>query len=246
MTESSTLAATLRTQSGKGFARRLRMKGLIPAVCYGPHDQPVHIAIDPLALKKAIATPHKFNTVLTVAIEGGAKKTVLLKDFEHDPLDYALLHADFLEVRMDMDVVVQVPVVLVGKPAGAAEGGILQQVSRTLPVECKPNQIPEKIEADVSALKIAESLHVSDMKVPAGIKIKVGAGQDPTIAVVAIPEKEEEVKPAAVAEGAAAPGAVPSAADEKAAAKAGEGDKGAEKGAAPAKGEKAADKGAKK
>jgi len=215
-TEISTLPAQKREQSGKGPARQLRMKNLIPAVCYGPYDKPLHVAVDPLAIKKALATPHKFNTVLKLQVEGGESRTVLFKDYERDPLDGHMLHCDFLEVRMDKDVVVNVPVVLVGKPVGVAEGGILQQVARTLAVYCKPSDIPEKIEVDVSNLAIAESLHVEDVKAPAGVKFKVKGDQ--TVAVVNVPEKEEEVvKPAAAAavpgaEGAPAAGAAGAAA----------------------------------
>jgi large subunit ribosomal protein L25 len=208
----SNLVAQKREKSGKGPARQLRFKGLIPAVCYGPYDKPLHVAVDPDALKKAIATPHKFNTVIKLQVEGGETRTVLFKDFEKDPVDGQVLHADFLEVRMDKDVVVNVPVVLTGKPAGVTEGGILQQVARTLPVLCKPSDIPEKIEVDVSNLGIAESLHIKDVKAPAGVQFKVRGDQ--TIAVVNIPEKEEEVvKPAVVAvpgaEGAPVAGAAP-------------------------------------
>ncbi|HEY6908810.1 MAG TPA: 50S ribosomal protein L25 [Myxococcales bacterium] len=249
--DTSTLVAQKRDQSGKGPSHRLRAKGLIPAICYGPYDKPLHVAIDPAGIKKAIATPHKFNTVISLQVEGGETRTVLLKDFEKDPLDGKVLHADFLEVRMDKDVTVNVPVVLIGKPEGVTSGGILQQVARTLAVQCKPSDIPEKIEVDVSALKITESLHVSDVKAPAGVKFKVKATQ--TVAVVNVPEKEEEApKPAAAAaaavpgaEGAAAPaaaGAAPAAGGAAAPAAAGAG-------AAPAAGAAkapAADKGAKK
>ena len=219
--EVSTLPATKRDQSGKGPAHRLRAKGLIPAVCYGPYDKPLHVAIDPDAIKTAIATPHKFNTVIKLTVEGGESRTVLFKDYERDPLDGKILHADFLEVRMDKDVVVNVPVVLIGKPAGVTEGGILQQVARTLPVLCKPSDIPEKIEVDVSHLQITESLHIKDVKTPPGVKFKTQG--DVTIAVVAIPEKEEEVvKPAAAAvpgaEGAAGAPAAAGAAGAPAAA----------------------------
>jgi large subunit ribosomal protein L25 len=224
MANVSTLAAQKREKSGKGPARQLRFKGLIPAVCYGPYDKPLHVAIDPEAIKKAIATPHKFNTVIQLTVDGGETRTVLFKDFEKDPVGGQILHADFLEVRLDKDVVVNVPVVLTGKPVGVTEGGILQQVARTLPVLCKPSDIPEKIEVDVSNLAIAESLHVKDVKAPAGVKFKVR--HDQTVAVVNVPEKEEEApKPAAVAavpgaEGVAAaapgapgaPGAAPAAA----------------------------------
>jgi large subunit ribosomal protein L25 len=245
----STLSAQKRDQSGKGPARRLRAKGLIPAVCYGPYEKPLHVAVDPLAIQKAIATPHKFNTVIKLQIEGGDARTVLFKDFERDPVEGNLLHADFLEVRMDKDVVVNVPVILIGKPEGVTAGGILQQVSRTLPVECKPSDIPEKIEVDVSALKITESLHVKDVKLPAGVVLKVRG--DLTIAVVNVPEKEEEApKPVAAAvpgaEGAAAapaPGAPGAAAAPAAGAPAAAG------AAAPAAGgakAPAADKGPKK
>ena len=208
--QGSILSVLKRDESGKGSAHRLRAKGLIPAVCYGPYDKPLHISLDPLAIKKAIATPHKFNTVITLQVKDGESRTVLFKDYEKDPLDGAILHADFLEVRMDKDVVVNVPIVLVGKAIGVAEGGILQQVARTIAVLCKPSDIPEKIEADISALKITESLHASDLKEQGGVKFKTRGDQ--TIAVVNIPEKEEEVvKPtvAAVpgAEGAAAPAA---------------------------------------
>src|SRR4051812_37858653 len=209
----STLSAQKRDQSGKGPSHRLRAKGLIPAVCYGPYDKPLHVAVDPEAIRKAIATPHKFNTVIKLQIDGGEARTVLFKDFERDPVEGNLLHADFLEVRMDKDVVVNVPVVLTGKPEGVTAGGILQQVARTLPVQCKPSDIPEKIEVDVSALKITESLHVKDVKLPAGVVLKLRGDQ--TIAVVNVPEKEEEVvKPVAAAvpgaEGAVA-GAAPGA-----------------------------------
>jgi large subunit ribosomal protein L25 len=250
--DTSTLAAQKRDQSGKGPSHRLRAKGLIPAICYGPYDKPLHVAIDPDAIKRAIATPHKFNTVIHLEVEGGEKRTVLLKDYEKDPLDGKVLHADFLEVRMDKDVTVNVPVILTGKPEGVTAGGILQQVARTFAVLCKPSDIPEKIEVDVSALKITESLHVSDVKAPAGVKFKVKGTE--TVAVVNVPEKEEEApKPAAAAaavpgaEGAAAPaaaGAAPGAPGAPGAAAP------AAAGAAPAAGAAAkapaADKGAKK
>ena len=105
----STLTAQKRDQAGKGPSHRLRGKGLIPAVCYGPYEKPLHVAVDPEAIKKAIATPHKFNTVIKLQVDGGETRTVLFKDFEKDPVDGHMLHADFLEVRMDKDVVVNVP-----------------------------------------------------------------------------------------------------------------------------------------
>ena len=256
--DTSILKAQTRDKSGKGPARRLRAQGLVPAVCYGPFDKtPLMVAVDPEALTKAIATPHKFNTVLTLEVDGQTR-TVLFKDYEKDPVDGHILHVDFLDVRMDQDVVVNVPVVLTGKPVGVTEGGILQQVSRTLPVVCKPAQIPEKIEVSVEHLKIAESIHISDIKPPEGVRFKTNVIKNATIAVVNIPEKEE-VAPtpaaavpgteAAVAGTAAAPGAPGAAPGAPGAAPGAPGAApaagGAAPAAAPAKGG-GADKGGKK
>src|SRR5437763_10634025 len=255
--DTSILKAQTRDKSGKGPARRLRAQGLVPAVCYGPFDKtPLMVAVDPEALTKAIATPHKFNTVLTLEVDGQTR-TVLFKDYEKDPVDGHILHVDFLDVRMDQDVVVNVPVVLTGKPVGVTEGGILQQVSRALPVICKPAQIPEKIEVDVSNLNIAESIHISDIKPPEGVRFKTNVIKNATIAVVNIPEKEEVAPaPAAAVPGAqavagaaaapGAPGAAPGAPGAAPAAGAAAPAAGAAGGAAaPAKGG-APDKGAKK
>src|SRR5438105_4203104 len=94
--DTSTLPAQKRDQSGKGPARRLRAKGLVPAICYGPFDkEPLRVAVDPEALSNAIATPHKFNTVITLQVDGGETRTVLFKAFEKDPVDGHVLHADF-------------------------------------------------------------------------------------------------------------------------------------------------------
>ena len=118
------VTAQHREEKGKGPARRLRQKGLIPAVVYGRKADPTHLSLDPPSLMKAIETPHKFNTVLTLQLDG-AEKHVLFKDWEVDPVTRRLLHADFLEVKLDEAVKVGVPVDITGKAVGALEGGIL-------------------------------------------------------------------------------------------------------------------------
>jgi len=230
----NTLAARARDGAGKGSARRLRAEGLVPAVVYGRHlDNPVHIAVDPLEVKKAISTPHRLNTLLSLKLDGQADRLVLLKDYQQDPVSREMLHADFIDVRENEQVKVNVPLVLVGKPVGVTEGGVLSQSRRELEVYALPGAIPEKIEVDVSPMKIAQSLHINEVKFPEGVKVKSQVNY--TIAVVSVPEKEE-VAPvvAAVAPVAGAPGAAP-AADAKAGdAKAADG-KGAAAPAADAK-----------
>jgi large subunit ribosomal protein L25 len=225
------LTAQARNEKGKGPARRLRAKGLIPAVVYGQKLEPTHIAVDPAAIEKAIATPHKLNTLLTLQLDGSEKR-VLFREYEVDPVSRKLLHADFLEVNLAKPVKVEVPIVTTGKAEGVVAGGILTVSAHEITVEAMPDRIPVQIEVDVTPLKIGGSIHIADVKAPEGVKIKYATNF--TVAVVTAPEKEEVVAPvaavgvpgAAPAEGAAAPaagaaaaaGAAPAAAGAKAAA----------------------------
>jgi large subunit ribosomal protein L25 len=203
----STLTARVRDGAGKGSARRLRSEGLVPAVVYGRHlEAPVHIAVDPVEVKKAITTPHRLNTLLSLKLDGQPERLVLLKDYQQDPVSREMLHADFIDVRENEQVKVNVPLVLTGRPVGVTEGGILSQSRRELEVYALPAAIPEQIEADVSAMKIAQSLHINDVKLPQGVRVKSHVNF--TIAVVSVPEKEEVVAPVAAATPVAgAPGA---------------------------------------
>jgi large subunit ribosomal protein L25 len=219
----NTLAARVRDGAGKGSARRLRSQGLVPAIVYGRHlETPVHIAVDPIEVKKAIATPHRLNTLLSLKLDGQPERLVLLKDYQQDPLSREMLHADFIDVRENEQIKVNVPLVLTGKPVGVTEGGILSQSRRDLEVYALPASIPEKIEADVTHLKIAQSLHINEVKLPEGVRVKSQVNF--TVAVVSVPEKEEVAPVAAVATPVAgapgapgAAGAAPAAADAKAA-----------------------------
>lgn len=211
----STLEGKPRDQAGKGSARRLRASGHIPAVVYGRHSKKAaHFSVDPLAIKAAIATPHRFNTLITLKVDGQPDRQVLVRDFQLDPVSRDVLHADFLEVREDEKVKVNVPVRLVGRPLGVAEGGILSQLRRELEVFALPAVIPENIEVDVSHLKMAQSVHVNEIKLPPGVEVKTTVNY--TLAVVAVPEKEEVVAPPPTAEVAVVEeGAAPAAAEAK-------------------------------
>ncbi|NVJ09053.1 50S ribosomal protein L25/general stress protein Ctc [Myxococcus sp. AM001] len=198
----STLEAKPREDSGKGFARRLRAQGLIPAVVYGKHlEKPVHISVDPKAVRQAINTPHKFNTLIQIKVEGGDRQ-VLLKDYQMEPVTRAILHADFLDVHPNEQVKVNVPLVLTGRAQGVADGGLLTQARREIEVWSLPAAIPERIEVDVTAMKIAEVLHINDLKLPQGVSVKTNVNY--TLAVISAPEAAE-AGPAAAAAATAAP-----------------------------------------
>jgi large subunit ribosomal protein L25 len=231
----STLGAHPREGSGKGFARRLRAQNLIPAVVYSRHlEQPLHIAVDPAAVRKAVHTPHRLNTLITLKIEGKGEQQVLLKDYQQDPVTHELLHADFVGVNEREPVKVKVPIELVGKAEGVTAGGILEQKRRDIEVWATAAAIPEKISVDVTHLKIANAIHANEMTLPPGVKLKTNINY--TIAVVTAPEAEVVTAPAPTAAEAApgAPGAAAAPAEGGAPAPA----PGAAPGAAPAGGEK--------
>jgi large subunit ribosomal protein L25 len=235
--DKSTLEAKSRESAGKGAARKLRGQGLVPAVVYGKHlTAPVHVSLDPKSIRQSINTPHKHNTLITLKLDG-ATHQVLLKDFQVDPVTRDILHADFIAVTDNEQVKVNVPVVLVGKAVGTADGGLLSQIRRQLEVWALPQSIPEKIEVDVTPLKIAQAMHINDIKLPAGVSVKSNVNF--TLAVVSAPEREDAgvaasaAAAAALAPAAAAPGA-PAAGAKAGEAKAGEAKAGDAK-AAPAK-----------
>jgi large subunit ribosomal protein L25 len=244
----SQLEAKVREGSGKGSARKARAQGLIPAIVYGKHlEKPLQIALDPKAVKTAVNTPKRLNTVIGLKV-GSVSHIVLLKEYQQDPVSRELLHADFIDVRENEQVKVKVPVALTGKAEGVGQGGILTQMRRELEVWSLPGAIPEKIEVDVTPLKIGHSLHVNDVKLPQGITVKTHVNF--TIAVVTAPEAEVVATPAATAavpgaEGAAAgaaPAAGAAAAGKPGDAKAGDAKAGDAKAAAPAAGAKKEDK----
>jgi len=206
-TARNVIAAKARQGHGKGPARRLREEGLIPAVVYGEHSTPLSVAVDPAAVLEAIKTPLRFNTLITLKLDAGDKR-VLFKDYQVDPVTRRLLHADFLEVVLDKPVKVRVPVTATGKALGVVDGGILSVSAKEIVVEALPERIPAQIEVDVTPLKMGQSIHVSEVKAPAGAKLVFAT--DYVVAYVAVPEKEEVVAVAAVvpgAEGVVAPAA---------------------------------------
>jgi large subunit ribosomal protein L25 len=219
------LEASPRPESGKGPAKRLRREGKIPAVAYGKQLAATPIAVSPKLLHKVLVSEHGQNSVLELAVDGGKKITAMLRDYSYHPVSRELLHADFIEIKLDQPVDVEVPFECTGKAVGIVQGGVLRQVYRKLPVRCLPEKIPTKIEHDVTPLNMGDHLKASELKLPEGVTVRLPTDQ--TIAGVVAPEKIEEVAApgapgapaAAAAAGAAAPAAAGAAAPAAAAGK---------------------------
>jgi len=201
--EQTTLHVQLRTEMGKGPARRLRAKGFIPAVLYRGRNDPVHIALDPKILERSLKTGR--HTLLTLAVDGGAEPSgnvVMIKDLQKDPVYDRYLHADFIQVDLTKPMEIELAVETRGVPPGVGLGGILQVTMRHIKVRCLPSEIPHHVEVDVSGLNIGDAVHVKDLKMPGSVQCM----EDPEapVAIVATPQIEEKVKPAEGEEGAAA------------------------------------------
>jgi len=205
------LEVRIRRDHGKGYAHKLREAGKIPAVCYGGGEGPIALALDPKALKDALDPEKRQNTVITMTLKGdGADRqlTVMLKDYQTDPLKNTVLHADFVRVDLTKEITVTVPLILTGKPEGVKIGGILHQVFRMVDVACLPDRIPTQLEGDVTALNMGDALKASEIKVGEGVRIMLDPKQ--SVAVVVAPKEEKAEEAAAEgavegAEGAAAP-----------------------------------------
>jgi large subunit ribosomal protein L25 len=191
------LTAQSRKGTGQGAARTLRRQALIPAVFYGPEVEPVHLSLNYRDLEKLIKTGAGENVIIDLAIETGESTLshrAMLKEIQLDPVKQTILHVDLYEISMDKKIEVEVPITLTGTAKGVSdEGGILQQVSRTLEISCLPDNIPDAFELDVTDLNIGDSLHVSDLKIPQDIEVLVEG--ELTIATVVPPTKVEEIEP---------------------------------------------------
>jgi large subunit ribosomal protein L25 len=244
------VSVEVRAQSGKGPSRRTRAAGKLPAILYGHKAEPLSLSLDPVILVKALDKDRKRNTVFTLQVQSDGKGedvTAMIRDVQIDPISRKPVHVDFIRVNMDEMVRVTIPVLLQGIPVGVTDGGNLHQSYRNLPIAAKPADIPTKIEMDVTALKIGDALHASDLKLPEGVKVLLDPKEALASVVAPRAEKVEEAA-ATTAEGAvpaegaaaAAPGAAPGAAPAAGAPAAGA------KGAAPAAGAKGAAPAAKK
>jgi large subunit ribosomal protein L25 len=185
------LMAKLRTQLGKEASKKLRQNGLMPAICYGPRTEPVPLTLDMREVTKTIHMGE--NVLIDLMIQDGKKagqKVVVVRDLQIDPVTDLYLHADLFEVVMDEEISVEVPIVLVGKPEGVKMGGVLEQITREVTVECLPGNIPQSIEVDVSSLNIGDTIHIGDITAE---KATIMVDPTTTLATIVPPTVEKVV-----------------------------------------------------
>jgi large subunit ribosomal protein L25 len=197
----ASLAAKLRTTRGKGVARKLRAAGEFPAVIYGHGREPQSLSINARDFLRLSERIRLTSTVIELSVDGKVAKTII-RELQRHPLNREMLHVDFQELVAGEKISVSIPLKFVGTPEGVKTGGgILEEIMHQVHVSVDPSNIPDHIDVDVTALTIGHSLHISDLKLPAGVEVTDDAEQ--TVCVVAAPRAEEEAAPVA-AEGAAA------------------------------------------
>lgn len=167
------LAVTVREKSGKGAARQLRRSGKVPGVLYG-QGECLLLTIEPEPLTKILKSQAGSTALIALTVNGAKdkpKRTALLRDFQVDPVEGQVLHADLFEISMDKPIRVKVPVhVIGGTPAGVKEGGILHYNTRELHVECLPGALPDHIEVDASPLTIGQGIHLKEIAKIEGVR----------------------------------------------------------------------------
>jgi large subunit ribosomal protein L25 len=205
----ATLQAEKREERGKNAARRLRASNRIPAVLYGAEKgKAVEIAVDPKVLSRILHSESGVNTLIGLDLDGSSTR-VLVKEYQLDPIDHKLLHADFYQVAMDKTLTLTIPVVLKGEARGVKQqGGIVDFVNREIEIEVLPADIPEHIDIDISELMLNQGIRVRDINVE-GAKWKAISDPDLMLVHVVTPRAEEPAPGAADAAAAAAAPVVP-------------------------------------
>ena len=182
--ERVSITAEKREEHGKGVARSLRREGMVPAVVYREGKSQL-IKLSKKELTRLINSVGGEQVMVDLQFADGEKKLTLLKDYQKDPIRGELLHTDFFEVSLTEEVRITVHVSTIGEPIGVKrDAGILQHTLREVEIECMPDRIPGKLEVDISALEIGQSVHVSDLKFEEGIKVLTDLG-DVIVSVIA-------------------------------------------------------------
>ncbi len=205
MRKDITVAAEVRTSRGKNEAHRTRAAGKIPAVVYGAFQDPLAVAVNPREIVKITRSGTGFNTIFTLAVEGGETTPIMVIDQQVDPIRGTLLHADFKRIDLTKRIRVAVPVITEGEPKGVkVQGGLLEIITRAIEIEVLPDDIPEHFVVDVTELMVGQSKRASDVALTGSMKLTSAA--DTVIAHIVTLKAEAEPVAAEVAPVAAAGG----------------------------------------
>jgi large subunit ribosomal protein L25 len=211
MAEATELKAWARPRTGKGGARSVRREGRIPGTLYGDKQEPQTIAVDYRAISQQLLTGHFQSTIFVLDVDG--KKTqVIPRGVQLDPVRDFPIHVDFMRVSKDALVTVEVPVHFLNDAAspGLKRGGVLNVVRHTIPVRCPADKIPDHFDVDLTGLEIGDSVHISSIVLPEGVRPTI-TERDFTVATI-VGRSADEAAPGTPTTEGAEPGAEAAAA----------------------------------
>lgn len=187
MSDALTLPAETRERAGKGASRALRREGRIPAVIYGGKEEPTTIHVEEKALVKLLMTGHFMNSIVQIELGKDSVRT-LPKDVALHPVTDRPTHVDFLRLSKGSKIDVSVPVIFINEEAspGLKRGGVLNIVRHELELVCDNDKIPGEIEIDVTGKDVGDSIHISEVTLPAGSESAI-TDRDFTIATLVAP-----------------------------------------------------------
>lgn len=201
MSQQVKLTAQSRAVSGRNAVKKIKAEGFVPAVIYGAKQQPLNLQVAARDIAMVLSHASSENILVDLEIKDGSSsvnRLALIHEIQHHPVGRQILHVDFQAVSATETLTAHIPVEPEGEPVGVkTHGGLLEQSLHELEVECLPKDMPDVIRVDVSALNIEDSLHVRDIKLPAGVTAL--ADEDLTVFHVseAVVPEEEEAAPAA-------------------------------------------------
>ncbi len=187
------MTASIRKETGKGAMRQLRLKGMTPAVVYGSGSESLAVQLETQPFFQQLLVIYRTNAVVTLKLDDGSIKHVLMKDVQTDPIKDTLVHADFLEIDVNKSRIFNVPVKYTGVAKGCDLGGFLNVIKDSIAIEGTPLDIPDEFIVDVTALEIGDGINVETISIPDNVKFVGEAGQMiVTVAMPGLKEDEEE------------------------------------------------------
>lgn len=172
MRKDITIAAEARGLRGKNEARRLRVRGQIPAIVYGSGRDPVSVAVSPKEVNKILHSKTGHNTIFNLSVTGGEQEPVMVVDWQNDPIKGHLLHIDLKRIDLTVRITVKVPVHTVGEPRGVKEqGGLLELITREVEIECLPDEIPDQFDVNVKEMLVHQNFRASELPMAGSMKL---------------------------------------------------------------------------
>ena len=169
------MSADVRTVTGKGAMRQLRIAGKTPAIMYGIADKPVSLALDTKKLTSQLLDIARRNAVITLNVDGGGEKSVLVREIQTEPVKDTLVHVDFMEIDLEVARTFSVPVVYTGTAIGADLGGVEHVSVTKVDLKGKPLDLPNTCDVNVTTLAINDFIKIGDLKIPEGVELLADA-----------------------------------------------------------------------